>query len=257
MQQVKTGLVGAALVACLMGMPFAQAQVAVPTDAELKAALRAGGGMALPPDADMRAATQQHMKDYLGVLEKIDKSPAKPSLQVRLPDNADLDSFRSKGDPFAGVPANMAAAMPVKKYPKGASDLLVFVSLSMPPQVLRELARQAKLADAVLVMRGFKEGSIEKTQMATAPINQGIGAQWDINPDVFTTYKVDKVPTFAVIDPSTAKIMENGCAPQSSFAAVSGDISVEAALDTIRLKAQPAISSLAARRLQQYRKNLQ
>jgi conjugal transfer pilus assembly protein TrbC len=133
--------------------------------------------------------------------------------------------------------------------PKSSHDLIVFVSFSMPPDILKELARQAKETGAVLVLRGFKDESLAATKQAALIMNQA-GAEWDIYPDLFKSFKVTKVPTFAVAAADASSVLEEGCAPETTYATISGNISIQVALDTIRRRASKPIAALAEARLE-------
>jgi conjugal transfer pilus assembly protein TrbC len=136
--------------------------------------------------------------------------------------------------------------------PKDSNDLIVFVSFSMPPDILKELARQARESGAVLVLRGFKDESLAETKQAALILNRA-GAEWDIHPELFKTFKVDKVPTFAVAAAGASSVLEEGCAPETSYATVSGNISIQVALDTIRRRASKPIAALAEARMERMR----
>ncbi len=133
--------------------------------------------------------------------------------------------------------------------------LLVFVSFSMPERALEALASQARAAGATLVLRGFKEDSLGATKRAALAVNRS-GAPWEINPQLFKTFGVASVPTFVLT--GNREVLDNGCPPEkdgacslsSSFAQVSGDLSIELALDTIRRRASvPYVQELATARL--------
>ena len=79
------------------------------------------------------------------------------------------------------------------------SDGVVYiaVSLSMPKASLRQLARDAEKAQAVLVIRGLLDGSFTKTQAALKGVFvEGEPAGLIIDPRVFQQYHVERVPSF-------------------------------------------------------------
>jgi type-F conjugative transfer system pilin assembly protein TrbC len=136
--------------------------------------------------------------------------------------------------------------------------LLIFVSFSMPEQVLKNLAEQARVAGGVMVLRGMVDGKLSATQAAALRVNQG-RASWEINPELFTTFDVNTVPAFvltgnkAVLDEGCAPDDSGQCSPKNTFSKVSGDISVQAALDTMRLRTEiPFIRDLAQTRLKNF-----
>jgi conjugal transfer pilus assembly protein TrbC len=137
---------------------------------------------------------------------------------------------------------------------KTGSDLMVFVSLSMPEHVIKVMARQAKEAGAVMVMRGLKAGSWQETWKVLAALNQGIGAEWIIHPEGFKQFKITKVPSIVLADGNTASVMEDGCARAGSYAALAGDVSIEQALGIMKVRGAPVISQLAVDRLGRLRR---
>ena len=89
--------------------------------------------------------------------------------------------------------------------------ILVFVSFSMPKASLRALAKEAAKHNAVLVMRGLKSDSFKTTQKAfleiltegknldpKSMVNQDMQG-FEVNPELFKTYKITKVPMFVLI----------------------------------------------------------
>lgn len=134
--------------------------------------------------------------------------------------------------------------------------LLVFVSFSMPEHVLRALSDQARVVGATLILRGMVNGRLSATQEAALKVN-GAGAGWEINPELFTTFDVQTVPAFVLT--GNKRVLDEGCAPDdegmcsnaNTFSKVSGNISIDIALDTIRRRTDiPLIRDLAERRLE-------
>ena len=134
----------------------------------------------------------------------------------------------------------------------GRGDVVIFVSFSMPKQDLLELSRQAKEMGATLVLRGLKDNSADATRIAAADVNPG-GVEWDIHPELFKQFKVTKVPTFVVANAKSGSLDEEGCSPEATYASLSGNISLEQALETVRRRARPDISAIAETRLAEYR----
>lgn len=142
------------------------------------------------------------------------------------------------------------AAKDGPKVKPGANDFIIFVSFSMPKDTLERLARQARETGAVMVVRGFKNGSQMETKQAALEVNKA-GVPWEINPNLFKAFKVESVPTFVVASAEAQSVLDDGCSPEATFTSITGDISAMLALETIRLRAQPAIAKLADNRLLQ------
>lgn len=117
---------------------------------------------------------------------------------------------------------------------KRSTDLLVFVTLAMPAESLRRLAVQAERAGAVLVLRGLKNNSMRET---TAAVHAIAGkASWQINPPAFTRFNIQATPSFVMAHSTpqdAGRAPQEGCAPPDSFVLVSGDASLDYALETI------------------------
>lgn len=124
--------------------------------------------------------------------------------------------------------------------------LLVFVSLSLPEPTLTRLIDQAARSRAVLVMRGLKNASLVQT---AAHVRRLIGSRqvaWQIDPQAFDRFGVGKVPSFVLVR-AGAQLHACGeaqCMAPEGFAAVSGDVSTDYALEAIERRA-PAFAGEA------------
>ena len=76
------------------------------------------------------------------------------------------------------------------------SNVLVFVSFSMPKASLTALSKDAEKYSAVLVMRGLKGDSFKDTQAAFQSLGEEERSGIEINPDLFETYQIQQVPVF-------------------------------------------------------------
>lgn len=147
----------------------------------------------------------------------------KPSYDAKTQSSILNDAFATQGQ--------------TKAESRTGSDLMVFVSMSMPPEKLRAYSQQAKDAGAILVLRGFHRGSMKSTSAAARKVNPAM-AEWMINPELFKLFKVDTVPAIVLTDARKASAVEDGCAPETSFTKVRGDVSIEQALLTMRQRSQ-------------------
>ncbi len=131
---------------------------------------------------------------------------------------------------------------------KGDSDLIVFVSFSMPDDLLIQYSKQAKEAGATLVLRGLYQDSLTKTQVKAAPLNPDM-AGYEINPWLFRKFKVTQVPSIVLVDSRVTKVLEDGCAMPGAYVKVDGDVSIREALSLMRWQGEKNMSSIAAKRL--------
>jgi len=115
--------------------------------------------------------------------------------------------------------------------------LLVFVSLSMPEASLKRLADDAERANAVLVLRGLVNDSMQQTLRAVKTILGDKGkAAWEIDPPAFIRYGVAAAPTYVLARHANDN--------PSDFVAVEGDVTLSYALDFISGQ-RPAYSAQA------------
>ncbi|KQQ44683.1 hypothetical protein ASF61_21380 [Duganella sp. Leaf126] len=150
-------------------------------------------------------------------------------------------------------PSDIAKRYGAAQQPQAA--LFVLVSLSMPPASLDRLAAQAGKAGATLVLRGVVDGSLTKTaEMTAAVIRQHPGAQFQIDPTLFRRFNVDQVPTFVLATPTArGQTCGKDCDAQGTFVRVSGDVTLDYALEHLARQANPRFARLAEQRLKQVR----
>lgn len=209
----------------------------------------------MPSDAQIKEQMERQKATFDQAVQRSGKAPKGPT------------GFKAEVPNITPPPQKKEDIMDVvKKYNDAQAgqrgikrdevDLMIFVSLSMPPDVLKELARQAREAGAVMMLRGFKDGKLSETKRAVLAVNRA-GAEWDIHPEAFKMFKVKSVPTFVVANAKANSVLDDGCAPETSYASVTGNISVDLALDTLRRRASSEGSRMAEvriKKLQQTRK---
>jgi type-F conjugative transfer system pilin assembly protein TrbC len=133
---------------------------------------------------------------------------------------------------------------------KGETDLLVFVSFSLPEKLLIEYSKQAKEAGATLILRGLVEHSITKTQQKAAIYNPVL-ASWEINPGIFRKFNIDKVPSIVLADASHEEIDSSGCAFPADYIKIDGDLSIKQALYNMGWQGKGRFAQLAKQKLKQ------
>jgi len=129
-----------------------------------------------------------------------------------------------------------------------AGGVYVAVSLSMPPEALRALARDAHRAGARVVIRGLVDGSFKATLIKVREVFDDRSAGGvAIDPQAFKAFAVTAVPTVIASSAEVQPCGALGCAPAApAFDKVSGNISLEAAL---KLLADDGESGQAAARV--------
>jgi len=143
-----------------------------------------------------------------------------------------------------------AAAHALAKGPQ----LLVFVSLTMPDGSLRHLIEQGERTRATLVLRGLKDGSMVKTAAAVRQILGNHKTALQVDPQGFDRFGVNQVPTFILLKDGAQlqRCDDTSCVPPGSYAEVSGDVTIEYALEWIE-KRSPSFNREAKVLLQRFR----
>lgn len=114
---------------------------------------------------------------------------------------------------FQDVVATLrASTLPAQKLLQGSEnptgitrktpgELTLFVSFSMGEKALLNLAHEAKLYGATLVLQGFKDNSYAQTVKALQKIIQETGQGFIIDPELFSLFTVSAVPTYVLSPP--------------------------------------------------------
>lgn len=129
-------------------------------------------------------------------------------------------------------------------------DLLVFVSFSMPEASLKRLATDAARANAVLVFRGPKDGSLKQTLQAFEPLVK-LGASAILHPEAFTWNRIDSVPVF-VLGTAAGGGCDDAADSCRETIRIAGDASLEYILERMARAAHP-LAEEAERRLTRLR----
>lgn len=115
------------------------------------------------------------------------------------------------------------------------SELLVFVSFSMPKASLERAIRDARQTGAVLVLRGMKNNRMGDTLAGSKALTGGMGASWQMSSVEYKSLGITAVPT-TVMRMGAKRITECEANSQTSCIAqpwygVEGDVSIEYALE--------------------------
>lgn len=183
----------------------------------------------------------------------------------RMPSEAELARVPIQGTPrIDALPQPASAGRPVdlealaKGYeravgspPQGAfpggPGLMVFVSFSMPEPTLSRLVDQAARSQAILVIRGFVNGSLKETVARVKDLigNRKVGFQ--IDPQAFDRFTVTATPTFVLVRNGAvpSDCGGNTCFASDAFVSVVGDVSIDYALEYFQRSA-PAFDKDAA-----------
>jgi conjugal transfer pilus assembly protein TrbC len=171
------------------------------------------------------------------------------------PQLPNLEPKRDAVDIEALARGKLQLAAPASSASTGSAPLRIFVTLDMPRASLALLTDQAARAGAVLVLRGLKRNSMRETLALVGDLVGKRTVAWVIDPEAFTRFGVNKAPTF-VLTLEDAGLVEahrgcsGGCAAAATFVSVSGDVSLDYALDAMlrrRPDAAPRVEPLLKR----------
>lgn len=151
-----------------------------------------------------------------------------PLIQRHIDLGAIAKGFEAKGQRATGAEA-------VREGP----TLLVFVSFSMPSASLSRLVDQAARIRAILVLRGFVEGSLQKTVLQAQNLIGQRKVGFQIDPQAFDRFSVGVTPTFVLLKAGAlpAPCAAGICFPTSSYVSVAGDVSIDYALEYFKRSA--------------------
>lgn len=174
--------------------------------------------------------------------------------KVRLPaDGAPAPSSpRMTALPHPQMPLDLQAVARAMEHQRSAvpvmqarGGLLILVSFSVPETSMRLLVDQAERTGAVLTLRGYDQGR----QATMAKVQKLVGQRkvsFQIDPEAFTRFDVKQVPSFVLMAPSAGAVTcaVGMCLAKDEFVTISGDVSLDYALEQIERLA-PAFAKQA------------
>jgi len=167
-----------------------------------------------------------------------------PRIELRVP-GMDVEALARQH-----TEANRVSAMQTQP-----SSLRIFVTLDMPTGSLRTLAEQAARSGAVLVLRGLKDQSMRATLAKVQALTGEHSVSWQIDPEAFKRFAVERAPTFVLMTGSGQTAAEPACTSEcptgTGFVAVAGDVTIDYALSAMvrqvpsaKAHAQPFLTRL-------------
>jgi conjugal transfer pilus assembly protein TrbC len=203
----------------------------------------------LPTDATLKRESEKQLKHSATAIDLAEKQAALLRQSVPNPDMR------------AALPAPDPAAVAKRYEAIGRRDddsLFVLVSFSIPPASLERLVNQSSKAGAMIVLRGVVDGSLTKTaELAAQLIKKNPAAQFQIDPGLFKRFGVSQVPTVVLArDAGDSRTCGKECDPINTFSSVSGDVSLDYALEYISRQGDANFAQLAAGRLKRLRGDL-
>lgn len=216
-------------------MGVAQAADLLPpvTDADVERVKR---GLEAPTDAQIeRAIRGLHQPTEREIATS--PTPSTPRVDAlprpAVPADVDLGSITQGYAP--AIKQALASGAALSQKP----SLLIFVSFSMPEPTLARLVDQAARSAATLVLRGLTESSLKQTVARVQQLIGSLKVAFQIDPQSFERFSVDQTPTFVLIRSGAQPVScgEAKCLPADSFVSVSGDVSLDYALEHIQRQA--------------------
>lgn len=137
------------------------------------------------------------------------------------------------------------ASQPAKKQIQAANGAILFVSFSMPEQLLFSLADEAAQFDIPVVMNGLVDGDFKKTIEMFARLNNEAKKQHlnfkgiSIDPIWFQQFQIKSVPALVVTTRPANCTRQTVCASQT-FDLVYGNASIKKGLELIAEKGDAA-----------------
>jgi len=118
---------------------------------------------------------------------------------------------------------------------KGAAEILIFTSLSVPAASWRQWAQDSARTGTPLVLRGVAANSLSKTAKLIAPRLGGHEAGIAIDPRLFRLFGIERVPAVVVVPGGVPPCGSRGCADDAAppHDLVAGNIGLVAALEAV------------------------
>jgi conjugal transfer pilus assembly protein TrbC len=128
-----------------------------------------------------------------------------------------------------------AASGNLKDNRGSAPQFIVFVSLSMPEEALKQIIDQTSAAGGFVVFRGFPNNSVKQfvAGMSKVVSNDDQFAAIGVDPRLFRAFGVQAVPTYVAVSSDFTPCDGLTCTTTPPpFDAMSGNVTVRYALET-------------------------
>ena len=151
--------------------------------------------------------------------------------------DAASETAAGNGTPSTPLPAERHAATAAVGLAGRANtgEVLVFLSLAVPPASWAQWAREAARTDVPLLLRGVAPNGFRATVTEIAHRLGGHAAGVAIDPRLFRLFGVERVPTVVVVPGGVAPCASRGCAEDAPppFDRVTGNVGLVAALEAV------------------------
>ena len=156
----------------------------------------------------------------------------------------DINRLLNQSQSFNQTPQN-------SQKQKSGPQLYVFVSFSMPDITIKRPLTQAARVDGSLILRGLVDDNIGKTKDKIMQVMEAdelghtkITGGFAIDPTLFKRFDIVQVPSFVLTNTPVEQCNNTGCLA-TDFVRLSGDTTVEYALETITREAPVSMKASA------------
>lgn len=217
-------------------------------------------------DAEIKRLDAERKRIFAAPAIAASEAGRLPSDQALSKERARIEAERKRMFDAVETPATAANVFPnvatpapsaidlealAKRYEQKSADrrsdgLMVFASLSMPVHSLKRLIADTAAAGGVVVLRGFRDGSMKATAHAVSALGEGTAAV-QVNPNAFVKYRVVAVPSVVLVKAEGAELVDDeGCALPDNYVKLDGDVGLRyALLEVARLS--PEFQDMAER----------
>ena len=141
------------------------------------------------------------------------------------------------GQPAPPLPAERHAGALAERGAgrAGTAEILIFTSLSVPPESWRQWAREAARTGAPLVLRGVAADGMRATVKRLGDRLGGADAGVTIDPRLFRLFGIERVPAVVVAPGGVPPCRSRGCTDDDAppHDRVTGNIGLVAALEAV------------------------
>ncbi|UNW11119.1 type-F conjugative transfer system pilin assembly protein TrbC (plasmid) [Acinetobacter indicus] len=129
--------------------------------------------------------------------------------------------------------------------------VIAFASFSMPKESLKKLVKDMEKIGGSVIFVGFKGGTYRSMVENVSKLGLEYG-NIQVNPNAFDQYKIKTVPAIVLVKPNAEEKLDlEGCVLPDNYSKVSGDVSLEYALNLMAEKEVSDLKTIAQKYLDQ------
>lgn len=133
----------------------------------------------------------------------------------------------------------------VEAEQKAISGIVAFVSFSMPEASIKKIIADTLKVNGTVAFVGFKNNDFKETakEIRRLDIRKG---NIQINPNAFKQYRIDVVPSIVMVKAQAEESLDGeGCVLPQNYSKVTGDVSLEFALELMAKNEAQDLKTLA------------